>query len=222
MRTLKLSVTKNTLEYLGSIGVQTVGILGIESYIKAALSNVYTSDMEYMMVCSMKWVQRESDVHSLPKLPVEAGVKDHDLNLFICDCPFNFAFKQALQHVGDPRMLAEVARLHTLVAYIRIYLELAQSVQELSTAVHQFQKRFNDAISQMVIHFEATKKRLEAARARSCIQAALVNLTCMRELQGQIYWPKIQGMLEDPEQHYIQPDKTETLSINGEKEGDSY
>jgi hypothetical protein len=71
-----------------------------------------------------------------PKSPVKAGVKDHDLDPFIHDCPFNFAFEQALQHVGDLGMLAEVARLCTLLAHIPIYSELAQSIQELSTAVH--------------------------------------------------------------------------------------
>jgi hypothetical protein len=74
----------------------------------------------------------------------------------------------------------------------------------------------------MVIHFEATKKRLEAAQARSCIQMALVDLACARELQGQFYWPKIQGMLEDLGRHYIQPDNTKTLSIDGKMEGSGH
>ena len=64
-------------------------------------------------------------MYATPKLPVEAGVEDHDLNPFVHNCPFNFAFEQALQHVSDPGMLAEVARLRTLVARIPIYSKLA-------------------------------------------------------------------------------------------------
>ena len=55
-RALKWPVTKNTLEHLSSVGIQTAGIPGIRSYIKAAPSNVHTSDMVYTTVCPTKWV----------------------------------------------------------------------------------------------------------------------------------------------------------------------
>jgi hypothetical protein len=90
------------------------------------------------------------------------GVDDRDLEIFVKDVPFNFAFEQALESLGDPGVLAEVARLQNLVAQVPIYAELACSVQELSETVHKFQKGFNDRAGQLVIHLEATKRRMEA------------------------------------------------------------
>jgi len=67
MRMSKLPVTKNTLKHLGSIGIQTAGIPGIGSYIKAAPSNVHTLDTVYTTVCPTKWVQKDSDINSSPR-----------------------------------------------------------------------------------------------------------------------------------------------------------
>jgi hypothetical protein len=64
--------------------------------------------------------------------------------MFTQDLPFNFALKQGLEALGDPRALAEVARLHALMVQVPIYLSLAQAIQELSKAVNKFQNYFND------------------------------------------------------------------------------
>jgi hypothetical protein len=89
-------------------------------------------------------------------------VDDRDLEIFVKDVPFNFAFKQALESLGDPGVLAKVARLQNLIAQVLIYAELACLVQELSETVHKFQKGFNDRAGQLVIHLEATKRCMEA------------------------------------------------------------
>ena len=65
-------------------------------------------------------------------------VDNRDLKVFVKDIPFNFAFKQALESLGDPSMLAEVARLQHLITQVLGYANLARSVQELSKAVHKF------------------------------------------------------------------------------------
>jgi hypothetical protein len=91
------------------------------------------------------------------------GVDNRDLEIFIKDIPFNFTFEQALESLGDPGVLAKVARLRNLIAQVLIYAKLARSVQELSKTVHKFQKGFNDRAGQLVIHLEATKRWIEAA-----------------------------------------------------------
>jgi hypothetical protein len=99
-----------------------------------------------------------------PQLLLEVpGVDNRDLEIFVKDVPFNFAFEQALESLGDLGVLAEVARLRNLVVQVLIYAELVCSVQELSETVHKFQKGFNDRAGQLVIHLEATKRCMEAA-----------------------------------------------------------
>ena len=45
-----------------------------------------------------------------PQPPVKAlGVSDDNLNIFTKDVPFNFAVKQVLKRLNDPRALAKVA-----------------------------------------------------------------------------------------------------------------
>ena len=75
-------------------------------------------------------------------------------------------------------MLAEVARLHTLVVQVPVYLSLAQAIQELSKAVNKFQNYFNDKASQMLIQLDVTKWHMVAARICSRVHVALVNLAC--------------------------------------------
>ena len=53
---------------------------------------------------------------------------EKNLNLFVCDTPFNFALKQALDSLGDPGILAKVVRLRTLIACVLIYSELTQAM----------------------------------------------------------------------------------------------
>jgi hypothetical protein len=53
------------------------------------------------------------------------GVNDRDLELFVKDVPFNFAVDQAVESLGDLGVLAKVAQLHTLIACVPIYSELA-------------------------------------------------------------------------------------------------
>ena len=72
------------------------------------------------------------------------GVANDDLEIFMCDMPFNFVVKQALDWLNDPGVLAEVAWLRTLSTHIPIYAGLAQAVQELSGTMHKFHKAFND------------------------------------------------------------------------------
>jgi hypothetical protein len=86
--------------------------------------------------------------------------------------------------------------------HIPIYSKLTQAIQELSNAVHKFQKHFNDKTSQVVIQLEATKKHMEAAHILTCVQATLLDLMHSRQLQGQFYWPYIPGMPKNPRQHY--------------------
>lgn len=131
-----------------------------------------------------------------------ARVDDTDLEIFVKDTPFNYAIEQALDHLSDPGVLAEVSRLRTLVAQLPIYADLARVVQELSNAVHQFQKHFNEKTGEFVVNLDATKKRMEAARASSRVQFALTDLARMRQLRGRFYWPDIPGMPEDPNRHY--------------------
>jgi hypothetical protein len=84
-------------------------------------------------------------------------------------------------------MLEEVARLHTLVVQVPVYLSLAQAIQELSKAVNKFQNYFNDKASQMLIQLDMTKRHMAAAQICSCVHVALVNLACNRELHSQFY-----------------------------------
>jgi len=72
------------------------------------------------------------------------GVSDKDLKIFTQDLPFNFTLEQALDSLDDPGALAKVAQLHTLVVRVPVYAELVQNVQELSEAIHKFQKSFSD------------------------------------------------------------------------------
>jgi hypothetical protein len=81
---------------------------------------------------------------------------ERNLNLFVHNTPFNFTLKQALDSLGDPGILAKVVRLRTLIAHVWIYSELAQAMQELSDAIHKFQKCFNDKTSQVIIQLKET------------------------------------------------------------------
>lgn len=92
------------------------------------------------------------------------GVDDKDLSIFIRDSLFNFMLKQALKWLEDPSALAKVTRLHALAMHIPVYSELARVVQELSDAMHKFQKDFNDRTGQMVIQLKATKRHMEEAQ----------------------------------------------------------
>jgi len=65
-----------------------------------------------------------------------------------------------LEWLDDPGVLAEVARLRMLSTRILVYLELIQAMQGLFNIVHKFHKAFNDMVGQMVLHLEATKKRM--------------------------------------------------------------
>jgi hypothetical protein len=143
--------------------------------------------------------ERFAELQPLLEVP---GVDDRDLEIFVKDVPFNFAFEQVLESLRDPGVLAEVARLRNLVVQVPIYAELACSVQELSETVHKFQKGFNDRAGQLVIHLETTKRRMEAARIRSRAQLVLVELYCTRELRGRFYWPDMPGVPEDLGRHY--------------------
>jgi hypothetical protein len=129
------------------------------------------------------------------ELPVDA---ESDLDLLVRDVPFNFALEQALDTLGDPGVLAEVAHLRTLAAHVPIYSGLTQAVQELSEAIHKFQKAFSDQTGKMVIQLEATKKQMQAAWITERVQAAIVDLSRAGRLQGQFYWPHILDMPEDP------------------------
>jgi hypothetical protein len=91
-----------------------------------------------------------------------------------------------------------------LVTHIPIYSKLTQAIQELSNAVHKFQKHFNDKTGQVVIQLEATKKCMEATHILTCVQATLLDLVCLRQLQGRFYWPYISRMPENPRWHYDQ------------------
>jgi hypothetical protein len=77
--------------------------------------------------------------------------EEQSLDMFVCDMPINFAIEQALKSLEDPGILAKFTRLRTLVTCIPVYAELVQAVQELSNAIHKFQKYFNDKTSQVVI-----------------------------------------------------------------------
>jgi len=117
------------------------------------------------------------EIYSIPRPPLEVPkVEDGDLKWFVKDLPFNFSIEQALESLGDSGVLAEVARLCTLIVHVPIYAKLAQSVQELLEAVHKFQKGFNEKTSQVIIHLKATKKWMEAARVKSCTHVALLEL----------------------------------------------
>jgi hypothetical protein len=104
------------------------------------------------------------------------GVDDKDLKLIIKDLLFNFTIKQVLESLGDPGILAEVARFHTLIAHVPIYTKIAQLIQELSNAFHKFQGGFNEEMGQVVFQFKATKKRVEEVQVRSYIHMALMEL----------------------------------------------
>jgi len=71
-------------------------------------------------------------------------VSDKDLEIFTQDLPFNVTLEQALDSLDDPGALAKVAQLHTLVVRVPVYAELVQNVQELSEAIHKFQKSFSN------------------------------------------------------------------------------
>jgi hypothetical protein len=141
---------------------------------------------------------------ALQQLKEPTTDKRQGLNLLVWDMSFNFTLKQALESLKDPGVLAKVAQLRTLVTCILIYSELTQAIQELSNAVHKFQKHFNDKTGQVVIQLEATKKHMEAAHIPTHVQATLLNLTCLRQLQGQFYWPYIPSMPENPRRHHNQ------------------
>jgi len=135
---------------------------------------------------------------------VEAlNVSDHDLNIFTQDIPFNFVAKQALERLDNPGALAEVRWLRMHCARIPVYLELAQDVQELASAMHKFHKSFNDKAGQMVIHLEATKKRMEQARLCLHIQKALLELAWEKQLQGRFYWSGLLGMVKHSNRQYL-------------------
>jgi hypothetical protein len=149
-------------------------------------------------------VQFAQELYAELQPPVEVlGVDDRDLEIFVKDVLFNFASKQALESLGDPSVLAEVARLRHLIAQVPVYADLARSMQGLSEVVHKFQKEFNDHASRLVIHLEATKRRMEGARIHSCAQLVLVELGHNCKLRGRFYWPDIPGVLEDPSRHYV-------------------
>jgi hypothetical protein len=144
------------------------------------------------------------EVCSVPHLPLEVpGVDDRDLDLFVKDVPFNFAIEQALESLGDPGALAEVARLRTLIVHVPVYAELACLVQELSEAIHKFQKGFNEKTSQVVLQLEATKKHMEDTQIKSRTYLALQELIQTHHLQGKFYWPEIPGIPENPDCHYF-------------------
>jgi hypothetical protein len=150
------------------------------------------------------------EICSVPRLPLEVpGVNDQDLNLFVKDIPFNFAVEQALESLGDPGALAEVTCLHTLIACVPAYAELTHSVQELSKAVHKFQKGFNKKTSQVVLQLEATKKRMEATCIKSRTHLALQELIRTHHLRGKFYWPEIPGVPENPDRHYFQVERAQ-------------
>jgi len=90
-------------------------------------------------------------------------ISDKDLKILTQDLPFNFTLKQALNSLDNPRALAKVAQLCTLVAQVPIYTELVQNIQELLEAVHKFQKSFSDQAGQTIIQLEAMKHQMETA-----------------------------------------------------------
>jgi hypothetical protein len=130
-------------------------------------------------------------------------VEDDDLEIFTKDIPFNFAVDQALESLDDPGVLAEVARLQTIVAHVPVYSAFAQSVQELSEAMHKFQKNFNDQAKHIVTHLAETKKRMEDTKVRSRVHIAILELMQTRRLCGKFYWPEIPGIPENPDRHYF-------------------
>jgi hypothetical protein len=93
--------------------------------------------------------------------------------LFIKDIPFNFAMEQALESLGDLGALAKVMHLHMLIVHVPVYAVLICSVQELSEAVHKFQKGFNEKMSQVILQLDTTKKHMEDMQIKSCIHSAL-------------------------------------------------
>ena len=67
-----------------------------------------------------------------------ARIDNTNLEIFVKDMPFNYTVEQALDHLNDPGVLAEVFQLRTLVAQLPIYADLAWVVQEFSNAIHKF------------------------------------------------------------------------------------
>ncbi len=91
------------------------------------------------------------------------SIDDQDLDIFVKVAPFSFVVRQVLEWLDDPGMLAEVAGLRMLSTRILGHSELIQAVKGLSSTVHKFIKAFNDMAGQMVLHLEATKKRMADA-----------------------------------------------------------
>ena len=156
------------------------------------------------------------EMHVRPQSPFDTSqMEDKELDLFVKDVPFNFALEQALESLDDLGVLAEVACLWMIIARAPIYTELASEVKDLSDAIHKFQQHFNEKTQSLVDQLKATKRRMEAARLPSCIQAALVDLAKVHELKGRYYWLFIPRVPENP--NHVHHGSFSTLSTENQQ-----
>jgi hypothetical protein len=133
-----------------------------------------------------------------PYLPQYPGVADEDIGLFLKDAAFNFALNQSIEYTDDPGLVADVALYRHLASEVPHWKARAAQLNCFGEAYHKMQKDFQEGYGLYSRELKEVEQRLIAARARTRVHAAMVQLISQKQLGGRHYWMGMPGLDSHP------------------------
>jgi hypothetical protein len=111
-----------------------------------------------------------------PYLPLYPGVVDEELGIFLKDPTFNFALNQSVKYTDDPGLVADVGLYRHLASEAAGWKECTDQLNKFGVAFHRMQETFMGGYSAYMAELKAVEERLMAARARTRVHAAMIQL----------------------------------------------
>lgn len=133
-----------------------------------------------------------------PYLPSYPGVNDNELGIFLKDATFNFALNQSIEFTDDPGLVADIGLYRHLATEAAGWKRRTDQMNHFAAVYHAMQHTFQEeyeAYRQELVH---VKQRLVAARARTRVHAAMVQLISQNQLGGRHYWMGLPGLDSHP------------------------
>ena len=133
-----------------------------------------------------------------PYLPQYPGVLDEELGTFLKDATFNFALNQSVEYTDDPGLVADVGLYCHLASEAAGWKARADQLNKFGAAYHCMQETFMGGYSAYTTELKAVEERLVAARARTRVHVAMVQLISQGQLGGRHYWMGLPGLDAHP------------------------
>ena len=133
-----------------------------------------------------------------PYLPQYPGVLDNELGIFLKDATFNFALNQSVEYTDDPGLVADVGLYHHLASEAAGWKAHTDQLNKFGVAYHRMQETFMGGYSAYTMELKAVEEHLVAARARTRVHAAMVQLISQGQLGGRHCWMGLPGLDAHP------------------------